>query len=199
MAWLPTLPGVEAVDMRMVERTLLDETDGGAHVARLFGAPRWAFTLRYPALTQDEFRPVSAFLQALRGPLTAFEVLVPLESDPRGVATGIPVVSGAGQSGLSLVTSGWTPSITGILRAGDPVVVAGHTRVLRLAADTNSSGTGTATLTFTTPLMHTPANAAALTVRSVPYRVRLAAPLQRYRIAAPNHYDFELDVVESWS
>lgn len=42
-----------------------------------------------------------------------------------GVATGTPVVSGAGQTGSTLNTSGWTASTTGILKAGDVFTIAG--------------------------------------------------------------------------
>lgn len=41
-----------------------------------------------------------------------------------GVATGTPLVNGAGQTGASLVTDGWTNSTTGILKAGDVFTIA---------------------------------------------------------------------------
>lgn len=42
-----------------------------------------------------------------------------------GVNTGTPLVNGASQTGASLITDGWTNSITGILKKGDIFTVAG--------------------------------------------------------------------------
>lgn len=42
-----------------------------------------------------------------------------------GAYAGTPVVSGAGQNGASLVTSGWTGSINGLLNVGDVFTIAG--------------------------------------------------------------------------
>lgn len=42
-----------------------------------------------------------------------------------GAYAGTPVVNGAGQTGSSLVTSGWTGSITGLLNIGDVFTIAG--------------------------------------------------------------------------
>jgi len=43
----------------------------------------------------------------------------------KGVATGTPLVNGASQTGASLVTDGWTNSVTGILKTGDIFTIAG--------------------------------------------------------------------------
>ncbi|TPE53073.1 P22 phage major capsid protein family protein [Amaricoccus solimangrovi] len=42
-----------------------------------------------------------------------------------GTASGSPVTNGAGQTGASLATDGWTNSITGILKAGDVITIDG--------------------------------------------------------------------------
>ena len=42
-----------------------------------------------------------------------------------GIATGAPLVNGAGQTGGTLVTKGWTNSQTAILKAGDVFTIAG--------------------------------------------------------------------------
>lgn len=79
-----------------------------------------------------------------------------------GAHGGVPLVNGASQTGASLVTDGWTNSITGILKAGDVFTVAGvfkvnpvskvSTGVLQqfvVTADANSGATtGPATLSI---------------------------------------------------
>lgn len=42
-----------------------------------------------------------------------------------GAYAGTPVVNGAGQTGSSLITNGWTASISGLLNVGDVFTVAG--------------------------------------------------------------------------
>jgi hypothetical protein len=114
-----------------------------------------------------------------------------------GVATGTPVVNGANQDVTwatskdtgtqSLITSGWTNSVTGILKAGDVFTIAGvfavnpvtkavlpFLRQFVVMADANSgASTGPATLTISPPMIASgaqqtvsaaPANSAAITV-----------------------------------
>lgn len=75
-----------------------------------------------------------------------------------GARGGTPLVNGASQTGASLVTDGWSNSITGVLKAGDiitlPLVFAvnpvtkqstGRLQQFVITADANSSGAGAAT------------------------------------------------------
>lgn len=114
-----------------------------------------------------------------------------------GVATGTPVINGAAQETTyalskdtytqTLVTSGWTNSITGILKQGDIFTIANvfavnpvtkatlpFLRQFVVKADANSgASTGPATLTISPPIIisgaqqtvnSSPANGAAITV-----------------------------------
>jgi len=106
-----------------------------------------------------------------------------------GVATGTPLINGASQNTTytasgdawtqSLITDGWTNSITGILLAGDVITIAGVNSVNRrtrvdtgalqtftVTADADSgASTGPATLTVSPPL-----------ITSGPYQTVTAAP-----------------------
>lgn len=104
-----------------------------------------------------------------------------------GVKTGTPLVNGAGQTGTTLASDGWTNSITGILKAGDVFTIAGVFAVNPLTyestgelqqfvvtADANSGATtGPATLAIspaiitsgqTQTVTASPADNAAITV-----------------------------------
>lgn len=94
-----------------------------------------------------------------------------------GVATGSPKVNGASQTSAyadvkstwtqSLVTDGWTNSVTGILKAGDVITIAGvyavnpvtkatlpFLRQFVVTADaTSGASTGPATLTISPPII----------------------------------------------
>lgn len=67
----------------------------------------------------------------------------------RGVATGTPITQAAGTQPVgtvNLLTTGWTNSVTGILRAGDIITIAGDANPYVVTADVNSSGAGLATV-----------------------------------------------------
>lgn len=76
-----------------------------------------------------------------------------------GALGGTPLVNGANQSGTSLVTDGWTASVTGVLKAGDIITCAsskavnpwtrkstGALRLMVVTADVDSDGSGNATI-----------------------------------------------------
>lgn len=116
-----------------------------------------------------------------------------------GVATGTPLVNGAAQNvtyvaakdtwSQTIVTNGWTNSVTGILKAGDIITFAGSFAVnpstkvstarlqtFTVLVDANSGATtGPATLTISPPIITSgayqtvtaaPANGAAITVKT---------------------------------
>lgn len=122
-----------------------------------------------------------------------------IKAHTKGTATGTPLVNGGSQavtyasltSGSSfwqssLVTDGWTNSVTGILKAGDVFTIAGVYAVnpiskestgalqqFTVLADANSDGSGNATLTVSPPIISsgvhqtvnaTPGDNAAITV-----------------------------------
>ena len=104
-----------------------------------------------------------------------------------GAYGGTPVVNGAGQTGSSLVTGGWTASVSGLLNIGDVFTIAGVFAVnprskvstgqlqnFTVTATASSSGGGAATLSIYPAIVTTgayqtvsasPANNATITVK----------------------------------
>jgi hypothetical protein len=118
-----------------------------------------------------------------------FEIYMDQNAPTRtvGAYAGTPVVNGAGQTGSSLVTSGWTGSITGLLNVGDVFTIAGvyainpQSRVAKsflqnfVVTATANSTAGAATISIYPAITTTgpyqtvsasPANNAAITVIS---------------------------------
>lgn len=117
-----------------------------------------------------------------------------------GVATGTPLVNGAGQTGATLVTKGWTNSVTGILKAGDVFTIAGvysinpqtyqSTGILQqfvVTADANSgASTGPAALSISPAINDgtlTTTDAEGNTVSLAAYQNVTAAPADNAAIA----------------
>jgi P22 coat protein - gene protein 5 len=128
---------------------------------------------------------------ALKGFLAAianFEIYEDqnIQSQTVGAYAGTPTVNGAGQTGASLVTQGWSNSIATLLNVGDVITIAGVFAInpqsrqstgslmnFVITATASSSGGGASTLSISPAITTTgayqnvsasPANSAAITV-----------------------------------
>lgn len=202
IAW-PTLtvrPSAFTWHLLPHSQTWTSPLNGSSQTLEMPGA-RWICKLPYKKMREDDWRAFTAFVARLRGAAGRF-YLGPLHALPaRGVATGTPVVSGAGQTGASLITSGWTHSIAQILKVGDYFHVATpNGRELKIVtADVNSSGTGTATIIFEPPLRGSPAANAALEITAPTTVMRLADDNQgQFDWTGVRYADSSVEMVEAW-
>jgi len=122
----------------------------------------WTANLTFSDLTREKAALLEVFLVRLRGQAGRFYLHDHSHPTSFGVATGTPVVYGAGQTGASLITAGWTPSTAGILKARDYFQVGNKLRML--VEDASSDVNGRATLVFDRPLTSAPTNSGALVV-----------------------------------
>lgn len=159
----------------------------------------WEMEVTLPPLKRADAEDLNAFLISLNGKYGTFLMGDPANTTPRGIGTGTPVVSGAGQTGDSLITSGWTPSITGILKAGDWIQLgtASATRLHKVLADVNSDGSGVASLDIWPNLRSSPANSSAVVINSAKGQWRLAANEHNYSIEVGNIYGITFACVEA--
>ena len=132
---------------------------------------RWLASMVFTDLSNTDARVLAAFLAQLRGMSGRFFLFDYAHRTPRGVGTGTPLVNGASQTGTSLITDGWTPSQTNILRAGDYVEFNNELKII--TADVNSDGGGNATLTIEPPMRSSPSNNAVITVNDAPATMML--------------------------
>lgn len=114
-----------------------------------FPGKRWHLTIECPAMSPQNAEQIVGWLLALNGRAGTFYCNDTSHRAPYGVATGTPTVNGT-QTAASqdLLTTGWTASVTGILKAGDWVQVGtGSTmRLHKVCFDANSDASGNADL-----------------------------------------------------
>lgn len=122
---------------------------------------RWTANLTFTNLQDPKARIMRAFLASLRGQAGRF-YLTPPAYRRAGIGTGAPLVKGAGQTGSSIVTDGWTAGQTGVVCAGDYINIG--TELKMVTADANSNGSGEATISFVPPIRTSPADNAAIVV-----------------------------------
>jgi len=101
------------------------------------------FEFQLPPKTPAQADAWVAWAFGQRGTFGTFYGYDPDRRTPRGVATGTPLVNGGSQAGYSLITDGWTASVTGILQAGDWIEVGGLLRMVTQDADSDGSGNAT--------------------------------------------------------
>ena len=135
----------------------------------------WEADITLPPMKRADAEYWISFLLKLNGPFGTFLMGDPNGATPRGIATGTPLVNGAGQTGNELVTDGWTTSQTGILKAGDYIQLGtgATSRLYKVLDDVNSDGSGNATLTVWPDLRSAPADNAAITVSNTKTTFRL--------------------------
>lgn len=140
-----------------------------------------------------------SFLLKLNGKRGTFLLGDPAGTTPRGLATGTPLVNGAGQTGNSLVTDGWTASQTNILRAGDYIQLGtgSSARLYKNLEDVNSDGGGNATLTIWPNLRSSPGDNSAIVTASAKSNFRLATNEMAFDISDAMIYGIAFPATEA--
>lgn len=116
----------------------------------------WSISTQLTLLNRENAEQWNSFLVSLSGIVGSFLIGHPLSILPRGVATGTPRVNGANQTGKSLITDGWTNSITNILKKGDFIQIGN--RLYQVLNDSNSDGSGNCTLDIWPRLRESPSD-----------------------------------------
>lgn len=166
-----------------------------AQTLELPGA-RWSVSFTLSALTEADAAILQAFLVSLDGQAGRFTLHNFARPQPRGVATGTPLVKGSGQTGKTLITDGWTAGVTGILKAGDFIGVNGELKMV--IADANSDGTGTATLAIRPALRASPADNAPITIDRPTATFMLTEDSVQWLTRPGLRSDFPIAAVETW-
>ncbi len=104
------------------------------------GGARWTGTFTLPAMKVASADAWTAFLSQLLGSSGRFFGFDPQKTSPRGSALGTPLVSGASQTGKSLITDGWNAGELGLLLAGDYFQVGTELKMVTASVDSDSAG-----------------------------------------------------------
>lgn len=149
-------PNSEQWSLLSNTQTFTSSLNGATQTAMLPGS-KWRATLTFANLDTSNARKLQAFLTSLRGRAGKF-YLRPADSTRLGTATGTGVVSGGGQTGGVLVTSGWDPEQQLLFAAGDLIEVNGELK--QVSVDVSSDVTGGATIPFAPDLHQSPPDGA---------------------------------------
>ena len=195
----PSSPAPSSVKLGTIQPTLVSVGQSLKRQTRTRGAQRWKATLSWPNRTRAEFAPIWAFLMAQRGQWDSFQIVLAGHDTPQGSwAGGAPLVDGAAQTGRTVNLKGFTPSQTGVVKAGD-LLKFGDTKVYIATADANSTAAGKVVgLAIEPALMVSPADAEAVVYTSVPFTMALASDVNDYQVQPTPLYAFSIDLMEHW-
>jgi len=133
------------------------------HVQRNPG-DRWIGKLTLPLLSVDQAADWLGFFDALDGHIGTFKMIHPDFTVIRGTAgNNQGAVSGAGQIGTAILTSGWPFSTANLFRRGDVIEIGN--KLKRIVADVASDAAGNAVLDVAPAFYSAPAN--ALVVKTI--------------------------------
>ena len=193
----PTSPSFRTLNFRDNRPTLLNQTISGKKQVRQIGGQYFSFGVAMPPLQQEDSQAIFAFLQKQKGSFENFAITHPLDNLGVGKAeTDIQVVGTHALSDATIVIDGFANSTNGVLKAGDLIKFANHTKVYMVQADVNSNGSGQTTVSISPNLVATLADNEAVTVNKPSFTVYLESNEITYRTNESGLFSISFDVRE---
>lgn len=146
----------------------------------------WHGTANYPPLARADAELLITFLLELDGMYGTFTMTPPGAETPRGTAAGTPLVRGGSQTGVDLLTDGWTPEQLVLLKGDYIQLGTGLTsRLYKSLRDATSDVSGNADLVLWPRLKASTSPADNATIVT-------ASPVGLFRLLA-NRNDWTVD------
>ena len=179
----PATPAPRSIRFGSIQPTRISTSHSLKRYTRTLNAQRWAMTLDFSQLERDDLAPIWAFLVGQRGQYDTFQFVLPNPLyTPRGagaIGSPSPSVNGnfgspiATQTGRSIYTKQWQPSTT-ILKAGDFLKFASHSKVYMAREDVASGSTGLALIPMEPAAVQELSDGDAIITSSVQFTVSLS-------------------------
>lgn len=196
---MPTTPGIMEIDWQprsavsAASSPFTYQTQVQAHPGQLLEA-----TVQLPPMNRTQAERWIAWVKALNLTEGTFLLGDPDAPAPKGVATGTPVVDGAGQSGKTLAIRGLTANVTNIFKAGDKIQLGtGLTaRLYEILQDTNTDALGKCTVDIWPRHRYSPADGAAIVTATPKGLFRLSGD-PGWKVDKRHIYNFSFSVREA--
>lgn len=148
-------PGFSSYTLKLIRKSvqLLSPFTGRRQVVA-YPFALWNFSGKFSTADLNNASLLRTFFGQLQGSANKFRLPLPEYSGPTtGYIASSGIVSGAGQTGNSLVTNNWVPTSV-IFNPGDYFTVNDEIKIIR--SPVSSNGSGVATITFDPPLKASP-------------------------------------------
>ena len=195
----PSSPGFSATNFKQNTTTKRTVTQSGRQVRATSSTTLWSGTLTFPVMSQAEFRPIQGFVALAQGPLNEFDVVIPIVSSSTSPNAGAATatVDGAHTAGDTTIAVNTNLGGAGnILKAGDVIRFANHTKVYMCTSDINTDGAGDASINIQPALVEDLTDTEAVTLNNTPFRMILSNDLQEFNYRTDGLVSYEIDVEE---
>jgi hypothetical protein len=196
----PTTIGIASIELTAANAVAVSRSPFTfSQQVHTYPGQMWLASVTIPPLRKEFVEPWVAMLLGLRGQTGTFLLGDPNNVAPRGVATGTPLVKGAGQTGGTLEIDGATVSTTGWLKAGDYIQLgaAASATLHKVLLDADSDASGNVTLEIWPYIRTAPADNAPVTVNDCKGVFRLATNQQSWSINDSSAYGLQFDCMEA--
>ena len=174
--------------------TLLNQTLSGKKQVRQIGSQYFSFTVQMPPMKQENAQAYFAFLQKQKGSFEDFTIAAPLDNlGAAKLETDIQVVGSHVVGDSTIAMDGFTAGQSGVLKAGDLIKFANHTKVYMVSSDADYD---TAAIAISPPLMTALTDNVAVTVNKPQFTVYLENNEITYSTGANGLYSISFDVRE---
>lgn len=157
---------------------------GGRQVVASAGS-LWYIKINFPIMEEEEIRSWRAFLMAQAGGIHNFLFGPPGYVGPSVYSGPQPLVMGAGQTGVTLVCDGVTPSTT-ILKNGEYFSLPNNELKVQTGGDAVSNVSGQVTFTFEPMIRTSPADNAAIEIDAPKAKFALVDPRVGFNYDIPS-------------
>ena len=198
MSYIGTWPatvGFRTVNFKALSQTKQTTSQSGRRVRISTAGTRFSATIQYPRMSLTNWKPIQAVATRLNGPLNSFDIVLPSVSENTSGVAGITATSSVASAGASTVTLATNKNSQTIMKAGDVIRFASHTKVYMLTQDATTDGAGSVDVAITPNLIEATTSASA-TVDDVPFRMTLANDIQEYKYATDGTIAYEIDIIE---
>jgi hypothetical protein len=194
----PTSTGFNSLNFQQNTITKQTKTQSGRSIRTTNATTLWSATLQFPTMTQEEFRPVQAFIALAQGALNEFDVILPSVSISlsSGSAVSSKSVDGDHTAGDTTINISTTLTSQNLLKAGDVIRFENHTKVYMVTSDINTDGSGDATLNIQPALVENLTNGEDITLTNVPFRMTITNDIQEFGYRTDGLIDYEIDIEE---
>jgi len=195
----PSSPGFSAVNFKMNTTTKRTTAASGRIIRATNSTTLWSGTLAFPVMSLTEFRPIQGFIAQTDGGLNEFDIVIPTVSVSQSSYASVlsATVDGAHTAGDETINISSNVPNQSILKAGDIVRFANHTKVYMVTSDINSDGSGDAVLNIKPGLVEALVDTESITTTNVPFRMILSNDVQEFSYRTDNRIAYEIDIEET--
>ena len=191
----PTDPNFKTLNFKDNRPFLINQTLSGKKSARQIGSQYFSFTVQLPPLKQEKAQEIFAFLQKQKGAISDFQIQAPLDNLGASKNESDILVNTAHSAGLDTVNMNGFSATTGVLKAGDLIKFANHSKVYMVQENENASG-GQCPVKISPNLVSAVANNEAVTVNKPLFTVYLEGEDLVYSTSPNGIYNISFDCRE---